>query len=139
MLNLGLPAKRSRTAACGLLSGPSCAALGWSMSLLMATRLAKIAERCQQCTEGRGKALAARLERAIAGERPRPRRRALCYGYRGGHSARYGFADIYGLRLIVHRLARLRGFARALGVPVGELVAAAERDGCQYSRRRFML
>ena len=101
--------------------------------------LAKIAERCQQCTEGRGRALAGRLERAIAAS-DRDRDAVLSAMATAAGIAPGTVSQILRAEIDCPPLRRLRGFARALGVPVGELVAAAERDGCKYSRRRrFML
>lgn len=100
--------------------------------------LAQIAERCQQCTEGRGQALAARLERAISAQDGDRDAVLSAMGTAAG-IAPATVSQILRADIDCPPLARLRGFARALGVPVGELVAAAERDGCQYSRRRFML
>ena len=101
--------------------------------------LAKIAERCR-CTEGRGQALAARLERAIsASAQDGDRDAVLSAMATAGAISVSTVGQILTGSILCPPLRRLRGFARTLGVPVGELIAAAERDGCKYGRRAVWL
>ena len=100
--------------------------------------LAQIAERCQQCTEGRGQALAARLERAISAQDGDRDAVLSAMGTAAG-IAPGTVSQILRAEIECPPLRRLRGFARALGVPIAELIAAAERDGCKYGRRAVWL